>query len=410
MNKLLNKVLKENKLDKSHTKNVMKIVDEVIKKINTNLKKHKYQAQVMLGGSAAKGTFLKSFDCDTFIRFNLKYAEKDISKMLGKVLKPLKPKLVHGSRDYFQLKYKNVEFEFIPVLKVTNPQQALNVTDCSPLHVSWVKNHLNQKLKNEVLLAKLFCKSIGVYGAESYIKGFSGHTLDILTIYYKSFQNLLKHAVLWGFGTEIDIEKHKTKLNKNKLGPLIIIDPVQPERNAAAALSKEKLNHFQIKAREFLDNPTEEFFKVKKFSLNKIKNKQSKDIILTLLKVTALSGKQDIVGSKLLKAFEFIEKQIKVNNFTLYESGWYWNKKKIAYFWFITKKETLSETFVRQGPSTSMKSRVKSFKAKHKSTFIEKGRIYANVKRPYRNINNLIKDLNKHVYVKERVKNDIILL
>ena len=33
-------------------------------------------------------------------------------------------------------------------------------------------------------------------------------------------------------------------MDKSKLSPLVVIDPIQKERNAAAALSKEKFNLF----------------------------------------------------------------------------------------------------------------------------------------------------------------------
>ena len=161
-----------------------KEIELFLKRLGKIVKENSIKAEVFAGGSIAKGTFLKNdHDVDVFVKFDLKYSGKDISKILGKILKPLNPKLVHGSRDYFSVE-DNLIFEIIPVLNITKSEQAENIMDMSPLHVDWVIKNSNVKLRNEIRLAKQFCKSINVYGAESYIKGFSGHVLDILVIYY----------------------------------------------------------------------------------------------------------------------------------------------------------------------------------------------------------------------------------
>ena len=54
---------------------------------------------------------------------------------------------IHGSRDYFIVDFENLSFEIIPVLKIKNATEAKNITDISPLHVKWMNNNLNEKLK-----------------------------------------------------------------------------------------------------------------------------------------------------------------------------------------------------------------------------------------------------------------------
>ncbi len=184
-------------------------VDEIIKKVRKLLKKNNIDAEVVAGGSYAKKTILKNdFDVDLFVRFSPDYDDDEISDILGKALSSLKPERVHGSRDYFQMKRKGILFEIVPVLKISDYKQAINVTDMSPLHVDYAKKHLNDKMRNDVRLAKQFCKSIKVYGAESYIQGFSGHILDLLIIYYGSFEKLLMQATLWKEKVIIDINNH----------------------------------------------------------------------------------------------------------------------------------------------------------------------------------------------------------
>ena len=236
---ILNKIVSEHLPTKEEQEKIKLKIDEFLKQLEDSVKINNFKVEIMLGGSAAKGTFLKKdFDVDVFVRFNEEYEDAELSKMLEKMLKSitsLKASLVHGSRDYFQLVRKGVKFEIVPVLKIDKSCDANNVTDCSPIHDDWIKKKITKRpgLSTEVVLAKLFMKSIGTYGAESYIKGFSGHVLDILITYYGSFLKLLSASQKWKVGEIIDIEKHSGKLNDSKTyGPLIVVDPIQEERNA----------------------------------------------------------------------------------------------------------------------------------------------------------------------------------
>ena len=113
-------------------------IDLFLKKLGKLIRDGSIKAEVFAGGSIAKETFLKDdHDVDIFVKFDLRYKGKDLSKILGKVLKPLHPKLVHGSRDYFSIENR-LSFEIIPVLNITKSGQAENIMDMSPLHVYWV--------------------------------------------------------------------------------------------------------------------------------------------------------------------------------------------------------------------------------------------------------------------------------
>ncbi len=384
----------------------------VLGSINSRIKKNKIMAIAILGGSIAKGTFLKNdYDCDIFVKFNLNYKKKDISGLLEKVLKtfPMVNR-IHGSRDYFNFKSNGINFEIIPVLDIKKAEQAMNITDCSPLHVKWVKDNLNknQKLADDIRLAKAFCKSCNIYGAESYMRGFSGHVLDILVIYYKGFIPLLKNALKWKEQEVVDFNNYYDgsaleRLNKSKLGPLIVIDPIQPERNAASVLSKENFILFKKSAESFLKKSSKRFFEKKEITVKELKDK-SKGKKLVLLDVKALDGKEDVVGSKLLKAFNYVDKNLVLNEFSIYEKGWKWDKKKKVLFWFILKDEVLSEYSNRLGPPIQNKENVNAFMKKHRETFIQGKRICAKVKREFRKPEELIKFLKKTKYLKEKVK------
>jgi len=384
----------------------------VLDSIDSEIKKKKIRARAVLGGSIAKGTFLKNdYDCDIFVKFNLSYKKKDMSGLLEKILK-IFPRVerIHGSRDYFNFKFNGINFEVVPALDIKKPEQAVNITDCSPLHVKWVRDNLkkNPKLADEIRLTKAFCKTCNIYGAESYIRGFSGHVLDVLVIYYNGFMPLLKNALKWKEQEVIDFNNYYKghaleRLNKSKLSSLVVIDPIQPERNAAAVLSRENFLLFRKSAADFLKKPSKKFFEKKEITINELKDK-SKHKNLVLLDVKAFDGKEDVVGSKLLKAFDYINKNLVSNGFTVYDKGWKWDKKEKALFWFILKHEILPESFKRIGPPIKNKENVKQFMKKHRKTFTQGRRICAIVKREFRKPENLIKFLKKDKYLKEKAR------
>lgn len=385
-------------------------VDNIIKQINSLLKKNNIKAECVAAGSYAKGTILKDdFDVDLFVRFDYNYKEKDISILLAKAIAPLKPTLIHGSRDYFHLKKKNILFEIIPVLMIDDYKKAVNVTDMSPLHVFYVKKHYdkNPSLRDDVRLTKQFCKAARVYGAESYIRGFSGHVLDLLIIYYSGFESLLKQASVWGERVIIDIEHHlkdpMKELNSAKTeSPLIIVDPIQPDRNAAAAISKEAFEEFKKKAREFLKKPSKEFFEIKKLDLKATRKKYNDEWLLVLSAVPTADS-DDIAGTKILKCHEKIIEELKNYDFKLLEADWEFEAKKSTLYYAI-KKEKLSPTVIWDGPPIKAMPNAEMFKKKHKSVFEKGGRLFAEEKRKYMTPEELVKDLIKSGYIKERVK------
>ena len=378
----------------------------VIGKIEHSIRKNKIIAIVEVGGSLAKGTLIKGdYDVDIFVKFSKKYATRKLSDHLEKILKNMNPIRLHGSRDYFQLLHGGIKYEIVPVYNITNRKEAVNITDASPLHAAWVKENTREKpgLKDEIRLAKLFCKAQGVYGAESYIKGFSGHVLDIITIYYGSFEKLIKNAARWKSKTVIDFYDVYggdaiKKLNGSKVqSPLIVVDPVDKERNAAAALSEEMFNKFIEAARKYCKKPSEKFFERERFSLEKIRKKNT-----ITVSVMPCEGKKDVVGSKLLRAYESIKKHLEMNGFEMKDSGWHWEKR--AYFWYEFRKMKVNKTFVHEGPPVKAKNNFESFKEKYPSFFVKKERAYVILERKFTDAGSMIKFLLKQEFISKNFR------
>jgi len=208
-------------------------VNLFIDSFSSVIKSLKLDCRIAIGGSVAKNTHLvNDFDCDLFIRFNpKKYATDEIGGLLAAIVKKkqaagelLDAQLLHGSRDYYKTVIDGITYELVPTLDVAAASDASNITDMSLFHVDWAvqkcKQYLqrtrrkHQSLNDEIRLAKAFCKAQNVYGAESYIGGFSGHVVDILVIAYGGFEELLEQSYKWVANSDesnkplIDVESY----------------------------------------------------------------------------------------------------------------------------------------------------------------------------------------------------------
>jgi len=390
---ILEKELDRIKPSKEEIREIEEETNKLVEKIKKAIKKSPNKAEVFLGGSLAKGTIIKKnkYDVDLFIRF---LDGKEIDKKLERILKKtrLKFKKIHGSRDYFSISAKT-NFEIVPVKKIVRASQAENITDFSPLHVSYIKKktNKNKKLKDEIRLGKSFCHAQEVYGAESYIQGFSGYGLELLISYYGSFlkflRGMLKEQII------IDEKKfYKNKkeilreLNESKLGPVIFIDPTFRDRNALAALSKKTFEKFQRAAKSFLKKPSMSFFEKKEI------NEKEFNLILK-----AMTSKQegDVAGSKLKKFFRFVERKFE-EEYEINKKAFIYDDKKTAKLLFSLKKK---KEILIQGPKTSQPVHVTRFKKNHKKTFEKKKRVYAIEKS--KSIKKIISELKKDKALKE---------
>ena len=223
--------------------------------------------------------------------------------------------------------------------------------------------------------------------------------MEVLIAEHKSFLNLIKAASRWKQGIVIDPEKHGTKhIDESKLSSLIVVDPVQKNRNAAAALSEKKFNEFIELAKAFLRNPSKEFFAKKDFNIDEIKS-------AAVVRVTPLDGKKDIVGAKMIKVMEFIKRRLDEEGFEVKTSDWHWDKDE-AYFWYFTKLKSLSLEKKHYGPPIKEKKNLQIFKRKysHYPLRNEGSRTYVLLKRKHPHINTFLKELIQDSYIKDKVK------
>jgi tRNA nucleotidyltransferase (CCA-adding enzyme) len=386
IDEVLNSVLNKIKPEEADIKLIEVELKKFLEFFNKKIKSTKIKTEVFIGGSFAKKSVMRKddYDVDIFVRFDKQYKEEELSDLTKRLLGNLKGiEVIHGSRDYFRLKINDkIYFEIVPVIKVKKPSEARNITDLSYSHVKYItKNVKNQRIRDEIILAKAFCYSNGTYGAESYIKGFSGYSLELLIYYYKSLENFLKEVVKSKERIIVDMEKqYRNKkrilldLNGSKLeSPIILIDPTFKQRNALAALSKETFEKFKTDAKLFLENPSEKFFQTQNIDLEKLKkNAKLKKLEFIELKIFTKKQQGDIAGSKLLKFYNHLTFEIS-KYFEIDNKGFLYDKKQSANVFFIAKKK--KERLI-EGPFIEDKENCKQFRKEHSGVIEKKGKLY----------------------------------
>lgn len=408
--KLRESLLKRIKPSDKERLSVSKKLDKFLGLLRVSTDNLGFECEFFVGGSFGKNTNLKGdFDVDVFCRFSKKYDEKLISSYLEKIIKTakIKCKRQKGSRDYFSGNY-GFDFELVPVIRIDNASEAKNSTDVSPLHVSFIQEKVkkNKKLSDEIRITKQFLKAQELYGAESYIEGFSGHVVDILITYYGSFEKLLSEASKWDSRTIIDVslfyKSEKSILSgieKDKHSNLIVVDPIIKTRNAARALSHENYSRFVVISKT-LDKLVSSHFSVKKETKSdmlKRAKKFAKENNLHLLYYDfkfekETSSTPDIMGSKLLRLFKIMGKKFIEYDFRVFHSEFKIDigENYCLYLYFFENIE-LPKLKRIVGPYVSMEDGVSKFVKSKKNYFIEKDRLYSYEKRKITNLSEVCK-------------------
>lgn len=398
-NSLRKKVLSKVKPTEQEHIEFVKVAEKLVNKIKRTAKKLDLKCSPYIGGSFGKGTYLHgSSDVDIFMRFDKSYNDSDLSKFLEKILieSSINYKKQKGSRDYFSGSFGpkdyRIEFELVPNRFVTQKSEAVNSTDLSPLHVEFLrlKEKDNSNLTDEIRLAKQFFKAQGLYGAESYIGGFSGHVIDILIMSFGSLDNLIDNAKTWESVKYIDInntykdfDEASKMLGDDKNSSLVMIDPIINDRNAARALSEENYARFLLVCNRMSSLKESDFTIVKKdynevmsYHKNFCKDNNLKSV---MYKITfSVKGEsEDIVGSKLKKLHGKLFKYFSSLDFNIFADEFFIDiKAGVCLFCFDFEKGVLPNVKVLKGPKTYMSSAIESFlKGRESKYFIREDRI-----------------------------------
>ena len=412
----------------------IQIIDKIVKELESHLTPRaieldiKYTKMEPQGSTGIKQTQLKDdFDVDFFIGLDIDQFE-DKHKKLSKnklkeaskqyflhlcnewIIKSLKgtkfkePKLFYAEHPYVRAMYVSEGLEIrvdvvlyldlnLEFIKENGP---ITSVDRSPWHGRFIRDNLTIDQKNDVRLLKQFFKACHCYGDKSAVgrMGFIGYSAELLIYYYQSLE-----ALFHDFSNLTNNVFDYYKRSKNQLrkithmqeDPLIIIDPIDKNRNVASAISLRAYKYCNHKIAQFIQNPVVEYFQIlplKEFTINEnhplcsktfvieLKNKQAdvhytinRDKLYSLAESIKSNGEREVSHEKRFGSIEF---ELYFEDST--------QEYNLA---FYCEQPSISKTFLRQGPPLKDKMHVERFKEKNPEYFEKEKHLWVETNREF---------------------------
>lgn len=237
---------------------VREAASQLMERLARAAKERDIPATPRLMGSVAKDTFLKDPEIDVFLTFPETTPRADLERWgleLGETLDA--PTRRYAEHPYTRGRFGAYEADVVPCYALQAPSDRMTAVDRTPFHLTYVREHLEEAQRDEVRLLKRFLKGIGGYGAEARVQGFSGYLCELLVLRYGTFRETLEAAREWRPQVALALDTPGTREFDE---PLVFVDPVDGERNAASAVSLDTLATFTRAAWEYLEAPDPAFF------------------------------------------------------------------------------------------------------------------------------------------------------
>ncbi|TFF93215.1 MAG: hypothetical protein EU544_06200, partial [Promethearchaeota archaeon] len=332
------------------TQSELDLIDFIVKEIRELLQARAKELHIEYtqiepqGSTGIKQTQLRNdFDIDLFVGLNYdsyrekyeglsknkfkKESKKDFLYLCNEwIIEALKDnrfensRLLYAEHPYVSLDYLSESHDRIKIdvvlyfdlsseyIKKNGPVTAV---DRSPWHGRFVKENLTPDQKNDVRLLKQFFKACHSYGDKSAVGmvGFIGYSAELLIYHYGTVLKVLKDFKNLPHNPLDYYQRTKKQLNKIKHFTndfLIIVDPIDENRNVASAISEKAYRYCNFQVQQFLKEPKKEAF------------------VINPIKVPDLSDQTDPLLSKIfLMEFENTdpERHYTINRDKLYSLG-----------------------------------------------------------------------------------------
>ncbi|WP_255151287.1 CCA tRNA nucleotidyltransferase [Halorarius halobius] len=218
------------------------------------------EADVLLVGSTARGTWLAGDrDVDLFVRFPTDLAREQLEEYglaVGHAVLP------DGHEEFAEHPYvkgtvDGFDVDLVPCYDVATAADIRSAVDRTPFHTAYLDSHLDDALADEVRVTKAFLTGIGAYGSDLRTRGFAGYLTELLVLEHGGFRELVEAAADWSPPVRFDPEGHGSGSFDD---PLVVVDPTDPGRNVAAALSERNFARLVHYSRELLRDPRTALF------------------------------------------------------------------------------------------------------------------------------------------------------
>ncbi|HNV00989.1 MAG TPA: CCA tRNA nucleotidyltransferase [archaeon] len=408
MNKLYKNVLKKITPSKKEKMLEKKIFEEIEKKIMKIKGKH---LNLEWCGSSARDTHLHNDqDLDLFVMFDRELTEKELEKegiKIGKIVfKGKKWEKAYSQHPYIRGVYKGFDVEIVPSYKVKSGNDIKSAVDRTPFHNKYIQNGMSIEQRKDTRLLKQFMKGIDAYGADLKNCALPGYAIELLVLHYETFDNAIKEISKWNTGKILLFENSNEKNAEQFKGtPLIIIDPVDNNRNVASALSEEQFQRLVYAAKKFLENPSEKFFfkeKTKKLNKNELKKELEKRELIAIKSVFPKKILPDLFWGQLRRFLKKSETHLGEQDFIVERSNLWSNEKEVVFI-FTLREKNLQKIKTISGPQATDEENSKKFLEKKRKIvagpYIKEGRITIDIERKETEskkiLENFLKEMSK---------------
>ena len=330
------------------TKQVSKVnkdANEAFKLISKECTKHKEVVSIQFGGSYAKGTWTpEKIDVDIFVKLKKSISEKKFSELGEKIgfnaLKKYRPYVRYSEHPFVEALVGGTLVNVVPCYDVKKGEWK-SAADRSTFHTEFMSEKLTGQMKNDISLLKCMMKANGVYGAEIASQGFSGYVTEVLVYYFGSFSNVIK---------EISKIKKNGKIGESSRkfdSPIIIIDPIDSNRNLGTAISMENLSKFVLVSRAYLRKPSLSFFTNKNLKLSKQKELEKNTLVVEF---SYKNRSEDIIFGQIKRAANSLESQLTNEGFrVLRNDAMIYDAGKAAIL-ILVENILINKNQIRTGP------------------------------------------------------------
>ena len=358
MKKIVSEISKFVIPSKTIKKSKIQIAQTAFDLVEKEIEKYADVVGLEFGGSFAKDTWLsKDADVDIFIKFKKNVSEKEFERISRKIgfdsLQKFSPYVRYSQHPYVEAKVKGTRINIVPCYDVKIGKWK-SAADRSPFHTKFMKKSLTSKMKNEVRMLKLFLKANKIYGAEIAKQGFSGYISEVLILEFGSFENLIKSI------SKIKENHTIGRTTKSFDTSIVVIDPIDSNRNLAAAISNENIGKLILISRALIDKPSTVFFKHDK---PKISNRFWNNLLVVKFNFKARSP--DIIWGQIKRVTSKLSIQLEQGGFTVLRSKSYTDQKEEAYLLFFLESRKIGELYQRNGPEFFREDSTRDFISKN---------------------------------------------
>lgn len=357
--------------------------------------RNEFSLETHFAGSSARGTGTTGdTDLDIFVLFPPdidRHELEDRGLEAGKaVFKKFSSdyNIDYAEHPYTRGEIEGVDVEIVPCYDVPADEIKSSV-DRTPHHSRWVEESLTGEQKRDVVLLKQFLDTGDLYGSSLKTRGFSGYLCEVLVSEYGSFESLVRDASGWGELELIDPENHHEDGLPEELedkfsgDSLVVVDPVDPERNVASVLSDENYARFIYRCWRFRQSPGIDFFEPREPDFTEFELKQEIDRRgdFLVLEFDAPDEVEDIVYPQTRKALKRLQQELENRDFRVFTSGFHIGEK--ARIFFELQRE-LPETYDRKGPKVFHgEDHMAQFTGKYDNVYVRGDRLYARTDREF---------------------------